>query len=421
MKHFTTTFVPLIIFYNLSLAQDLKRVRGNIDTLCSKEFFGRGATYDGVNKAADFLTAKFKSVGLKSFGNTYTQLFNYNINTFPGDMQFQWGKKKFTPGTDFIVDASCPSSTGVLRPLFIDTLLFFDAGFQKKFLKKSLLPYAIVYPAGWAKKVNDLPKELQDKLGEAGSKIIIQEKKLTSTLSPTQHNRSGFELIRHASYTFAGKIRFKVDAQLVENFQAKNIIGYVEGKNKPDSFIVVSAHYDHLGGLGKSTYFPGANDNASGCAMLLELASFYSKPENQPEASLVFMLFAGEEAGLLGSRHYTENPLFPLSKIKFLINLDLLGTGEEGLMVVNGAIYEKEFNQLLKINEEKKYLSAIRKRGAAANSDHYFFYKNGVPSFFFYTMGGISAYHDVLDKPETLPLTKFREVFGLITNYLGLY
>ncbi|HEX8549051.1 MAG TPA: M28 family peptidase [Cytophagaceae bacterium] len=400
-------------------AQDLSNVRANIDTLCGKDFFGRGATYNGVNKAADFLTLKFKRLGLKSFNDSYSQNFAYNINTFPGDMQFQWGKKKFAPGIDFIVDASCPQSTGVLKPLFIDTLLFFDAAFQKRFLKKSLLPYAIVYPAAWAKKVNELPKELQEKLTEAGSKVIIQEKKLTSTLSPTQHNRSGFELLRHSSYTFTGKIRFRVDATLEQNFEAKNIIGYIEGKNKPDSFVVISAHYDHLGGMGKSTYFPGANDNASGCAMLLELASFYSRPENQPSISIVFMLFAGEEAGLLGSRHYTENPLFPLTKIKFLVNLDLLGTGEEGMMVVNGAIYEKEFNHLLKINEEKKYLPAIKKRGAAANSDHYFFYKSGVPSFFFYTMGGISAYHDVLDKPETLPLTKFREVFGLIIDFVN--
>ena len=76
--------------------------------------------------------------------------------------------------------------------------------------------------------------------------------------------------------------------------------------------------------MGKDTFFPGANDNASGVSMLLNLAKYYkAHPANY---SIAFIFFSGEEAGLLGSKYYSEHPIFPLSKIKFLVNLVLLGT-----------------------------------------------------------------------------------------------
>src|SRR5690606_25921598 len=102
---------------------------------------------------------------------------------------------------------------------------------------------------------------------------------------------------------------------------ARNVIGYIKGTAFPDSFIVFSAHYDHLGMMGKQALFPGANDNASGVAMMLDIMHHYKK--NPPAYSVCFMAFAGEEAGLLGSYYYTEKPLFPLGQIAMLINLDL--------------------------------------------------------------------------------------------------
>jgi Zn-dependent M28 family amino/carboxypeptidase len=108
-----------------------------------------------------------------------------------------------------------------------------------------------------------------------------------------------------------------------------------------------------------------------------------------------------------------------LKKIKFLINLDLLGTGDDGIMVVNGAIHEKEFEVLNTINAEKKLVKDIRKRGKAKNSDHYWFTEAGVPAFFIYTLGGKTTYyHDVMDKAETLPLTDYMDVMTLIELFV---
>ena len=172
--------------------------------------------------------------------------------------------------------------------------------------------------------------------------------------------------------------------------------------------------------MGNKTIFPGANDNASGVSMLLNLAKAYSK-NNNSKYSLLFIAFAGEEMGLLGSKYYTEHPVVPLEKIKFLINLDLLGTGDDGLMVVNGEIYPQQFNLLDSLNTVHHYLNHIGKRGKARNSDHYYFSEKGVPAFFLYTLGGIKAYHDIDDKGSTLPLTKYKEVFRLISDFINTF
>ncbi len=189
----------------------------------------------------------------------------------------------------------------------------------------------------------------------------------------------------------------------------------MEGEST-DSLIVFIGHYDHLGAMGENTYFPGANDNASGIAMMLNLAKYYS--ENKPEFNTAFIAFGAEEVGLLGSRHFTEHPLFELDKIKFLINFDLAGTGDDGIQVVNGSVYRDKFDRLRTINDEMDLLPQIKIRGEACNSDHCFFHRKNVPLFYIYTLGGIKAYHDIYDVAATLPLTEFEDYFILITEFV---
>lgn len=94
-----------------------------------------------------------------------------------------------------------------------------------------------------------------------------------------------------------------------------------------------------------------------------------------------------------------------------------MGTGDEGITVVNGAIFHIPFNDMVRINDSLHLLKQVKPRGATSNSDHYFFYSHHVPSFFIYTMGGIKAYHDIYDRRETLPLTDFDNVFKLLLNF----
>jgi hypothetical protein len=99
------------------------------------------------------------------------------------------------------------------------------------------------------------------------------------------------------------------------------------------------------------------------------------------------------------------------------LNLDLEGTGDEGITVVNATVFSKEFGWMQEINNKSHYLAAVNARGKAANSDHYYFTEKGVPSFFFYTLGGIKAYHDVFDRAETLPLNRVSNIQQFIETF----
>ena len=368
--------LSLFYFSELS-AQDLSFGRKIVDTLTSPYFWGRGYTNDGMGKAANFLESQFKLYGLLPMdGKYFLQHFSYPVNSFPGKMEVSINGKELIPGKDFIV---APETKGT-------------------------------------KAAGDLIKKDSVTFVNAEEKFIVHlDDKLTMDLSPEVASYSMINVDKKSIRGVPASFKVNIENKLLKNFKADNVCAIVKGTVKPDSFIFITAHYDHLGGLGKDTYFPGANDNASGVSLLLNLAHYYAQ-HPQPY-SIGFILFAGEEAGLIGSKYYTENPLIPLKKIRFLINTDLAGTGEEGITVVNATEFPKEFAMMNAVNDENKLLAKINSRGKAANSDHYFFTEKGVPSFFFYTLGGIKAYHDVFDIAATLPLNEHEDLFKLIIKF----
>ncbi|PLX03487.1 MAG: aminopeptidase, partial [Marinilabiliales bacterium] len=219
--------------------------------------------------------------------------------------------------------------------------------------------------------------------------------------------------------TESKQIDIAIDQEFKPNYKTQNVIGYIQGKS--DSIIMFTAHYDHLGGMGNKVFFPGANDNCSGVSMLLSLAEYYNTNKIKPEYTLVFAFLSAEEVGLRGSMYMALHPPFNLKRVKFLFNLDLVGTGSEGIQIVNSTVFDKEYNLLCKLNDKNSYLKQIKKRGEAANSDHYPFYAIGIPAFFIYTLGGTSEYHNPLDISKTLPLTKYKELFSLLTDFIDNY
>jgi Zn-dependent M28 family amino/carboxypeptidase len=247
--------------------------------------------------------------------------------------------------------------------------------------------------------------------------VLSRKKKLTFSVSDNNNPYSNIELLDTTNrFKNIKTAQINIENKISFHYPCQNICASINGTEKSDSVIMFTAHYDHLGMMGSKTFFPGANDNASGVSMLLNLIKYYK--QNPPKYKTMFVFFAGEEAGLLGSKHFAEHPPIELSKIKFLINLDLLGTGDEGITVVNATEFKPQFELLKKINAAKNYLPLVKPRGKAHNSDHYYFTEKSVPSFFIYTMGGIKAYHDVYDKPETLPLTKYKQVFHLLIDFV---
>jgi aminopeptidase YwaD len=412
-------FVAFFLLFTFCVgAQDISRAKKNIKILTSEKFHGRGASFHGDSIAANFIAKQFKTIGLQPIGDSYYQRFTYGVNTFQGKIKLKSNEGVFKPGIDFIVRSSCGSGKGTFQVMRLDSLLFSDDTALAIFLKKDLRNSVVVYPKKYLKEFTASTTDLLRQLYSAAAIIELQDTKLTMGLSDQSFDTPVFEMLASAFTSTIQTISFEIENELIKKHAARNVIGYIEGGMYPDSFIVITAHYDHLGTLGKKYYFPGANDNASGVSMLLELAHHYRT--NRPACSIVFIAFAGEESGLIGSSFFVRKPTFDLAAIRFLINLDLLGTGDDGIMVVNGSIYKEAFATLVAINNEKKLVPAIKMRGEAANSDHYPFYKKEVPCFFIYTLGGIAAYHDVQDIAKTLPLTKFKEVFELIVLFVDV-
>jgi aminopeptidase YwaD len=324
-------------------------------------------------------------------------------------MQLKADGKELQPGKDFIVYPASAAANKTYPVFLCDT-----TNVIQKLEENSdicLIIPSIVYE----KKRDEAAPLLKNK--KTGAVIFLEDKKLTWSVAGSQYNIPVITVLSKSFPENIKSVSLHIDAVFNSSHQTQNVIGIVEGSSRKDSFLVFTAHYDHLGGMGKKTFFPGANDNASGTSMLLVLAEYFSKPENKPAYNMVFISFAGEEAGLKGSEYYVQHPLFPLEKIRFLTNLDLLGTGDDGIMVVNATEFKEDFQRLKSINDSKNYVTKINERGKAKNSDHYYFSENGVPAFFIYTMGGVSWYHDVFDKAATLPLTDFNDVFSLLRDF----
>ncbi len=434
----STRQIASFLFLTLVLsarAQDREYARKIIDTLASPSMHGRGYVANGDKIAANYIADQFKSYGLVSFNikGNYLQPFTFPVNTFPGkvEMTFIWsdGKKETCrPGEHFIVRSESPSVKGKFPVVRLDSAVVYDetklAAFQKMNLKKSFVLVdthgvrnrkQLTYLTNFAK----YPVNVRGILVPA-KPTSIEGSDHCAKLSPWDFSmkQSTVPVVEiDYDYRNVSAIDLCIGAKFYKAYASQNVLGYVKGSAHPDSFIVFTAHYDHLGQMGKEVYFPGANDNASGIAMLLSLARYYSQPEHKPKCSIAFIAFGAEEVGLIGSFYYAKHPQFPMTSIRFLVNMDILGTGDEGITVVNATLFDKEFKELQRLNAQGSYLPLVKPRGKAAISDHHFFTESGVPCFYIYTLGGIKAYHDTCDRRETLPLTEFEDLFLLLRDF----
>ncbi len=354
---------------------------------------GRGYLYRGDRNAALYLSSGFRRAGLRPAGRSFLQEFPLVQNVFPGCPALHVNGRKLRPGRDFI---PAPASPPVRGTFYLDSLPE-KAGTQALLLKGK--------------------EAFRLRSGQPAPALLLRSSsRLTHSLSREQAGIP--EILIQDSLLRAGDslIRISLPAK-IKKIKSFNVMGMVKGRSRPDSFLMVCAHYDHLGSFGNKVWFPGANDNASGVALLLELARYIA--DHPLKYSVLFVAFSGEEAGLIGSSYMAENPPVPLSNIRFLFNLDLLGFGEKGATVVNATLHPEEFSRLQALNEKCSCLPEIKARGKAANSDHYPFSEKGVPAFFMYLMGGPGHYHDVHDRPETLSLRGMRGSFRLLLDFLN--
>jgi membrane dipeptidase len=184
------------------------------------------------------------------------------------------------------------------------------------------------------------------------------------------------------SVTSVLDIRVEMEAHYInEARKAPNVIGVMPGKDPKlkDEYIIVGGHLDHLGVELDGQIYNGADDNAGSAAVILEIARTFQANGYRPDRTVVFASWAGEELGLVGSRYYTKNPVFPLEKTVLYMNMDMVGTGDDDLYV--GGMWEfSDFFDLIKENIPDRYRDKLQYRLDYRGSDHSAFLPVGVTS-----------------------------------------
>lgn len=401
-------------------AQDMSALKRNINTLCGSGFGGRGYVSNSRDKAARFIARQFGELGLKPFEGApdFFQEYRFSVNTFPNRMELIIGKKTLVPGEDYLVHAASRSFQ-MEKKQRMQRLDFLKVKNEEDWNKmrpqiQSDQVYRLYHLDTLCKRLGISEQEFVASLPAAGY-IQPQRNKLTWTVT-TYSVPATIMYVAASALPRSRKVQLNVEHKFLEQAPSKNVVGYIPGTEYPDSFIVFTAHYDHLGKMGAKTIFPGANDNASGTAFNLELARYFvAHPQKY---SIAFIATSGEEAGLLGSSYYVEHPVFPLRQIKMLINIDLMSDATDGVTVVNATKNKPIFDALNAINGQQKLLAAVKARDNAENSDHYPFTQKGVPAIFIYANGGKGYYHDIHDIPKEWSMNKIPEVFRMLTSWV---
>ena len=233
--------------------------------------------------------------------------------------------------------------------------------------------------------------------GDSLSTLAEIETQIDATLEPLSQTLPGWQINMAADF-----IEVKTSAS--------NIIGIVEGQGDlAEETIVIGAHYDHLGmgnygsrsrDAGKAIH-NGADDNATGTAAVMELARRFGKRSEESARRIVFICFSAEEMGLLGAKHYVENPIVPLEQTVAMINFDMIGYLRENSLLMFGWDTSSVFDGLLSKANQDVGLTLVKPPAGFGGSDHLPFNAKNVPNVFFNT--GLNAvYHTPDDDYEAI-------------------
>ncbi|WP_339610730.1 M28 family metallopeptidase [uncultured Planktosalinus sp.] len=200
---------------------------------------------------------------------------------------------------------------------------------------------------------------------------------------------------------------------------SENIIAFVEGSEKPNEVVIVTAHYDHVGIDKDGNIFNGADDDGSGTVALMLMAKAFQKAKNDgngPKRSIAFLHVTGEEIGLVGSRFYTENPIFPLENTIANLNIDMIGRIDPNKKETPEYIYligsDKLSQELHQVSETVNNTFVNLELDYTFNadndpnrfyyrSDHYNFAKNNIPVIFYFS-GVHEDYHKITDTADKI-------------------
>ncbi|MCS6789536.1 MAG: M28 family peptidase, partial [Bacteroidia bacterium] len=339
-------------------------------------FQGRGHGSGGDKCALRYLARRLRLIGYHPKTDTFpitVWLFD-EVKVWLQDSARTWYRLR--EGIDFLPTPGCPSVQGEWE---IDSLPIP----HKAWRLASGISRRQAYAQGTEGSV---------------SLLLFPQAKLTAALQPYPDPLPGLS-IRAEKLATAQKVRVRIRAHLYQG-KAHNLTVHLRGRSS-DSAWVLGAHYDHIGRMGRAIFW-GANDNASGTAFMLNLASHLYKLRDRLPYDVWMVFFAGEESGLLGSSYWVQHAPYALARIRGMLNFDLMGFGEKGVAVVGASDQPALWQRIDSIRRQIGWEPPLLLRPNAPNSDHYPFRMAGVPALFFYLQGGPGFYHDPYDRPETI-------------------
>jgi len=427
-------------------AQGLKE---QLYIIAGPEMEGRGTATEGERRAAAYIQSQFEKAGLQpGFNGSYQMPFPVFEDSLL-KIHLAVNGKDFVAGKDF------SGNIGMLNNASFRFSEVVFAGFgvvnetrddYKDLDVKGKL--VIVLSAAFGR---DLPAEVKNKINafvqqdaaerRGAAALLIVDNKIDPVpakgnlyVNPykTVYRINTFTVSENVGNVIAGTtltgstpqvLKAKVDMDFVKQpneLTSYNVLGLLEGSDLKDEFVVLTAHYDHMGEKDGKIWF-GADDDGSGTVAVIELAKAFAKAKaagKGPRRSILFMTVSGEERGLWGSAYYGENPVYPLDKTTVNLNIDMIGridpdrakkdslnyvyiVGDDKLSSDLKPISEGINKKYTKLGLDYKFNEPKDPMRIYYRSDHYNFARHGVPIIFYFS-GLHPDYHQPTDTPDKI-------------------
>lgn len=468
-RKFNLVLVLVLILTGSAHSQQYNQtdsLKKHIYYLASDELAGRKPGTPGIEKAAAYIVNQFKNIGIKPFAGSYLQPFKLLMGaTLDENNTLSLNDKSLKLGSDFIPSDISGSGKAV------GSVVFIGYGLDKNFGKISF--EGIDVKGKWVivirGSVDPTDKSARALLtGDYAKAILAVDNGAIGVIfvNPswnkdekievqTSYNRSignvNIPVILVSSKVALKMIKKKadyLDTFPVDNEPASfitdavvsgetsfqllyqntsNVVGYLEGSDPKlkNEYIVIGGHYDHLGMGGASSRKPdtvaihhGADDNASGTAGVIELARRIKADSNSFGRSFIFIAFSAEELGLVGSQYFVSNPTVPISSVKGMINLDMIGRLND-VLTIEGTGSSVESDSILTILEKGRPFKVNNSKGSTGGSDHTSFYNKGVPVFFFFS-GMHYDYHTPSDKADKINYKGESDILDMAYDLAGI-
>jgi len=465
--------ILIILISALSFAQSdfikSENLMTTVEYLASEELEGRLGGSEGYYKAAVFMANEFSKIGLQPFqGKSYFQKFNVEFNEILPPCSLNLIKnenviKEYKLGDDYVFRGFTGSGDIKGEVVFAGYgISSEEIGYDDYKEIDVTDKIVVVFKENPRWKIDDknwpegTPRPKSKVAADKGAKGILfvsfpndqnPRAPIGSVLHGSGEQNVNFpqlhidlnvadDLFANSGYSLSelqteidsekkpysvelnSEVQVVVNAEYEKEKETVNVIGILPGIDEElkDEYIILGAHLDHVGQQGKEIYFPGANDNASGSAAILEIARAFAEQNVQTKRSIIFALFSNEESGLEGAQFLADNLPVDKEKIVAMLNMDCVGHGDS-IQLGNGKSAPNLWNLARELDKQNANLT-VDATWSGGGADATPFHKIGIPTLYIVTRFSYTHLHSTTDKPESLNPLLFEEITKLAFNTL---